>query len=145
MNRLLVLICRFLWLPGSQTPSGKTAARTFPSLLMLGLCLYWWWTYSGLFRWVAELQLSFFGSYFVMLTLIFCFLTFIFPMGYLGARVEAAGWLGNDSSDADPNRFNLPAGIVTLSVMALAVGWYTNQRVPSGQPVKTTLSEVKRG
>ena len=145
MNRLVASICRFLWLPASQTPSGMTAARTFPSLLMLALCVYWWWTYSGLYRWIAELQLWLFDSYFVIITLILSFLAFIFPMGYLGARVEAAGWLGDDSSDADPNRFNVVAGIVTLAVMALGVGWYTGQRVPSGEPVELTLADVKRG
>ena len=145
MNRLLASICRFLWLPASQTPTGKTAARTFPSLLILAVCVYWWWTYSGLYRWIAELQLAIFESYFVIITLVFSFLVFIFPLGYLGARGEAAGWLGEDSSDADPNRFNVLAGLVTLAVMSLGVGWYTSQRIPHGESVELTLADVKRG
>ena len=145
MNRFGILLCRFLWLPRSQTPSGRTAARTFPSLLALAMCLFWWWTYSGLFRWLAELQLALFGSYYLIITLLFSLLAFLIPMGIVGSYVEDAGWLSDETPHGDPERFNVPAGILTLTVMALGVGWFTNQRIPSGDPVEITLGEIRSG
>jgi hypothetical protein len=45
----------------------------------LGLAGYWWATYSGLYRWLAELQIAWFDGYELILTGVLCCLFTVLP------------------------------------------------------------------
>ncbi|MCI0377727.1 MAG: hypothetical protein L0215_08985 [Gemmataceae bacterium] len=47
---------------------------------MLGLGAYWWYSYSGVYRWLAELQIGIFGAYFAGYTGIFTLLIVCIPL-----------------------------------------------------------------
>jgi hypothetical protein len=49
----------------------------------LGLAAYWWATYSGLYRWLAEWQLHTFGSYYMKYTGVAVILAALVPAGIL--------------------------------------------------------------
>src|SRR5262249_20160899 len=69
----------------AMKPTGhRTPLSVWLSVLLLwaGLNVYWWWTFTGAFRWVAELQLRRSHSYNVALTV---------PTNLLGTAVLA--WL----------------------------------------------------
>ena len=60
--------------------------------LGLGVPIYWWITYSGIYRWLAEVQLGWFDGYYAMLTGVLSLavgcVVFIPPLLWLAARVE---------------------------------------------------------
>ena len=62
------------------------------------VCLYWGLTYSGLYRLLAELQLSIFGAYMMVLTgaftLVLCILPSALAVQLLGAYYEANADIG---------------------------------------------------
>ena len=91
MKQLFSSICRYLWIPSSRNPAGITAVRAFPSLLILAVLAYWWYTYSGPYRWLAELQLHFFGSFDIVITLLATVALLLAPMTLLGILIENNG------------------------------------------------------
>ena len=142
MKQLFSSICRYLWIPSSRNPAGITAVQAFPSLLILAVLAYWWYTYSGPYRWLAELQLHFFGSFDIVITLLATVALLLAPMTLLGILIENNGWLPESNSTTSTAHYEVPVGIMTLSVMALVLAWFTYQRVPRGQAVELTLAEV---
>jgi hypothetical protein len=59
--------------------SYQQRVRAIPVALRVGLALvgilpmlalggYWWWSYTGLYRWVAEVEIAWFGAYFPVYT-----------------------------------------------------------------------------
>ena len=142
MKQFFSFISRYLWIPSSRNRAGITAVRAFPSLLILVVLAYWWYTYSGPYRWLAELQLHLFGSFDVVITLIVTLALLLIPMTLLGILIETKGWLPDSNSTTSTNHYEVPVGIMTLSVMALVLAWFTYQRVPRGQAVELTLADV---
>ena len=50
------------------------------ALPFLALAAYWWWTYSGLYRWLAEWQIARWGRYGLAATFLFTFLLPALPV-----------------------------------------------------------------
>lgn len=146
MHQYLLALSRFIWTPSSRSPTGNTVVGTLPSLIILGLGLYWWYTFSGPYRWLADLQISIFGSYGVFITGILACLLLLFPLAYVGSVLESRGLLSHDTVlHYDPKRHDVPIGLITLAVMALGAGWFTIQRIPRGKPVVLTFEEIAKG
>ncbi|MCI0739892.1 MAG: hypothetical protein L0Y72_12670 [Gemmataceae bacterium] len=61
-------------------PPAYQAIIALLALGLLGLGVYWWYSYSGLYRWLAELQISFFGAYFAGYTGILTLLIVCIPL-----------------------------------------------------------------
>lgn len=76
-------------------------------LVSVVLPLYWALTYSGLYRWLAEVQLDLLGSYYVMLTglisgtAVLCVL--VFPLALLSRLFEKASRDGGAHAPAAPD------------------------------------------
>ena len=146
MTNLLSTISRFVWIPSSRSPAGITQVGAIPSLFIVALGIYWWYTYSGPYQWLAEIQLSMFGAYGAFITGILSCLLLLIPTVFLGSYVESRGLLNADSFRTyDPKQYEVPIGIMTLAVMVLAAGWFVFQRLPQGTPVELTLREIARG
>ena len=120
---------------------------TGPCLMIIAFGLYGWYTFSGPYRWLADLQISLFGAYGVVITGILTCLIFLWPLALVGFRLEQRGLLTHEATgmDYDPKRHNVPIGLLTLSLMALAAGWFSNQRIPRGEPVPITLEDIENG
>lgn len=133
--------------PSSRSPTGNTAVATGPCLMIIAFALYGWYTFSGPYRWLADLQIGLFGAYGVIITGILTGLIFLWPLAFVGARLEQRGFLTHEATgmDYDPKRHDLPTGLLTLSLMALAAGWFSSQRIPRGEPVPITLEEIGNG
>lgn len=46
----------------------------------LGVPIYWWFTYSGLYRWLAEVQIGWFDGYYAILTGVLSIALFFLPL-----------------------------------------------------------------
>src|SRR5437763_12762643 len=57
-----------------------------------GLAGYWWWSYSGPFRWIAERQLQWFGSYAESITFVVTAAVAFAPLLVVGAAVKKLGF-----------------------------------------------------
>jgi hypothetical protein len=55
-------------------------------VLATGYALYAWYSYSGPFKWLAELQLRWLGQYEIQLTFLFTLVVLVLPAGLLGPK-----------------------------------------------------------
>ncbi len=96
----------------------------------LGLAGYWWATYSGLYRWLAELQIGWFEGYDLILTGVLTILFTLVPpvvlLGALAARLPAPKEGPRWDSDAieawiRANQGLLVAGLIGVGLLGFGV------------------------
>lgn len=121
------------------------------------LCAYWGLTYSGLYRLLAELQLSLFGAYMMVLTGAFTLLVCILPgamiVQLLGAYYEANADIGSlpqqhRSLDLSAQLNNAPRRIVALIAGAALALFGVYQLVVgalAGEELTIPLATLARG
>ncbi len=145
---------------------------TFVGFMAIAMTASFAWTYSGLYRWFAELQMSRTGHFSQNVTLLFTFLAIFVPptIAIKLGRLIARGMSGNDASESAFARYNFEAresatsfatsspsgsplhGILgrpywgTLAIVLWVVGgllWNTYRS--SGQLMQTTIGEWEAG
>jgi hypothetical protein len=76
--------------------------ETVIALGSVALAFYWMWTYSGLFRWLAELQLGWFGMYETKVTLVLSMAAPALPLTRAVRLLRARGALRKQDTASSP-------------------------------------------
>lgn len=98
-----------------ETPkNNKLAALAVAA--MVGVTLYWTFTYSGPYRYLAELQLKWMGSYVPKLTAMVIILSFLLIVGVIKVVFRGA-------ERPVPGPANAPVAVVPANNAAVPQGW----------------------
>jgi hypothetical protein len=122
-------------------------------LASVGAGFYWKWSYSGPYRWLAELQLGLLGQYEVMLTLLLAMAVPAVPLTVAvrwarGRIFRTDGDLGEDSAVLRALRWAMPR-LGPLAFLAVA-GWFawlgaTMMRDADAPVAQVDLAAIERG
>jgi hypothetical protein len=126
------------------------APRWIPAIIVpvcLGLTGWWAWTYTGLYRLIAEAQLSVFGQYYMDLTLVLTAAGTLLPP--IGLVVTVFGRGSPGSSPRGPawlERSPRAVGIAAVGFGLMVVGgWNLFSVAGLDEPVPTELAAVAAG
>ena len=80
----------------SEQKTQRIGPRQIAGAMLMCICGalagYWWWSYSGPFRWIAERQLQWFGSYEESITFVLTAAIAFAPLLVVGAAVKKLGF-----------------------------------------------------
>lgn len=123
------------------------------SLITLGA--YWWYTYSGLYRWLAELQIQLIGAYYPTYTGIFTIVLLFLPFVGLTVLVHKAfGFEPLDSVESAPpgqadawlRQNSLSLGLFVMGVVFVGIGLYNLVAGwTAGKRTPVALAELEAG
>ncbi|MCA9670654.1 MAG: hypothetical protein KC503_33890 [Myxococcales bacterium] len=132
------------------------ALRLVLILGALGLSVYWGFAYAGPYRWLAELQLSWFGSYVVMLTGALTLLLLLLPslvaiqllaLAFPPSAARDPGPLADPAAVEDFIRRRIGYLLGTLLSVGLlaAAGVFAVKALSFGNHVDATVADLERG
>lgn len=117
-----------------------TQAQNVWMVLSFALTGLSWWTYQGPYRWLAELQLRFFGSYGLQITALLTLVIFVLPGLFVFRSVgpqdrEAVGSSGTIH----------PAWMLIVPVGLLGVGLYLHRESRVMRLASVTVEDLEAG
>ena len=122
-------------------------------IVSLSLSLFFWWSYSGPYRLVADLQSSLWGVNIVNISLIVCWAVSYAPLHFLVSRVEKR--FGVKRAPLTWTRFvallnfffeRRPGQLAGLGLIIFCMGaWFWGNAATSGPLTTFTVAQAQRG
>ena len=108
----------------TQRMTPKQIAGGILMCLCGALAGYWWWSYSGPFRWIAERQLQWFGSYEESITFILTAAVAFAPLLVVGWAVKKLGFAAPAKPQTQPGEssWGMKWGHYAVSGFFLLIG-----------------------